>query len=64
MNKEVVRYSETFKLQVVSELESGKFKCISEARKRYGIRGCGTIEHWIKKNSHKNPQDAKKNKEK
>lgn len=47
MNKEVVRYSEAFKVQVVSELESGKFKCIFEARKRYDIRGCGTIENWI-----------------
>jgi len=49
MNKEILRYSEAFKLQVVSELESGKFKCIFEARKRYDIRGCGTIENWIKK---------------
>jgi len=49
MNKEVLRYSEAFKLQVVSELESGKFECIFEARKRYGIRGCGTIERWIRK---------------
>jgi len=47
MNKETLRYSEAFKLQVVSELESGKFKCIFEARKRYNIRGCGTIENWI-----------------
>jgi len=47
MNKETLRYSEAFKLQVVSELESGKFKCIFEARKRYDIRGCGTIENWI-----------------
>ena len=49
MNKEVIRYSDAFKLQVVSELESGKFKCIFEARKRYDIRGCGTIENWMKK---------------
>jgi transposase-like protein len=49
MNKEVIRYSDAFKLQVVSELESGKFKCIFEARKRYGIRGASTIETWIKK---------------
>lgn len=49
MKKEVLRYSEAFKLQVVSELESGKFNCIFEARKRYNIRGCGTIESWIKR---------------
>jgi transposase-like protein len=49
MNKEVVRYSEAFKLQVISELESGKFKSIFEAKNRYGIRGCDTIGYWIKK---------------
>jgi len=49
MNKETLRHSEAFKLQVVSELESGKFKCIFETMKRYDIRGCGTIERWIRK---------------
>ena len=49
MNKESLRYSEAFKLQVVSELESGKFSCIFEARKRYAIKGCGTVENWIRK---------------
>jgi transposase-like protein len=49
MNKEIIRYSDAFKLQVVSELESGKFKCIFEARKRYDIRGCGTIDSWMRK---------------
>ena len=47
MKKEVVRYSEAFKLQVVSEIESGKFKSLHEAQKRYGIRGSGTITYWI-----------------
>ena len=49
MKKEVLRYSEAFKLQVVSELESGKFNCIFEARKRYNIRGCGTVERWMRR---------------
>jgi transposase-like protein len=49
MENTVVRYSEAFKLQVVSELESGKFKCIFEARRRYAIRGVGTVERWIRK---------------
>ncbi len=49
MNKEVLRYSEAFKLQVVSELASGKFNCIFETRKRYNIRGCGTVENWIRR---------------
>ena len=49
MKKEVVRYSEAFKLQVVSELESGKLKSLNEAQKRYGIHGSGTIRYWINK---------------
>ena len=49
MKKNIVRYSDAFKIQVVSELESGKFKCIFEARKRYAIRGVGTVENWIRK---------------
>ena len=49
MKKEVVRYSEAFKLQIVSEIESGKFKSIFEAMKRYDIRGTSTIQRWIEK---------------
>ena len=49
MKKEVIRYSEAFKLQVVSELESRKFSCVFEAKNRYGIRGSNTIKRWIKK---------------
>jgi transposase-like protein len=49
MKKHILRYSDAFKIQVVSELESGKFSCIFEARKRYAIKGCGTVENWIRK---------------
>ena len=49
MKKSVVRYSEAFKLQVVSELETGKLGCIFEARKRYAIKGVGTVDRWIRK---------------
>ncbi len=49
MGKTVIRYSEAFKLKVVNELESGKLSCVYEARIRYGIRGCGTIECWLRK---------------
>ena len=49
MNKTIVRYSESFKLKVVSELESGKLSSYSEARNLYGIRGCDTIQKWISK---------------
>jgi len=49
MSKTVIRYSEAFKLKIVKELESGKLSCVHEARMRYGIRGCGTIECWVRK---------------
>jgi transposase-like protein len=44
-----VRYSEAFKHQVVSDLESGKLCSIEEARKRYGIGGGETVQRWIRK---------------
>ena len=44
-----IRYSEAFKLQVLRELESGKFKTKAAAYRAYGIRGCGTIERWATK---------------
>ena len=49
MSRTVIRYSEAFKLQVVNELESGKFRTHQEARQTYGIRGCSTIPYWLKK---------------
>ena len=45
----VCRYSEAFKLTVVSELGSGKLKSISEAQRRYGITGATTVQRWVKK---------------
>ena len=48
MQKEVIRYSESFKLQVVSELASGKFRTHAEAREAYGINGHATIRSWLK----------------
>jgi len=49
MAKQVVRYSESFKMQVISELESGKVASMAEARRKYGIKGGGTIKGWLKK---------------
>ena len=43
-----MRYSEAFKLQVVRELETGRFSCPWAAARAYGIRGCGTIQVWVK----------------
>lgn len=49
MGKKVVRYSEAFKMQVVSELESGTLDSIAAARSRYGIAGGNTVQNWLKK---------------
>ncbi len=49
MRRSVVRYSEAFKRQVVSELERGKFTSTYEATKVYGIRGAGTVSYWMRK---------------
>lgn len=43
-----IRYSLAFKQKVVSEIELGQFN-VHQARKFYGINGCGTIEAWIRK---------------
>ena len=37
MQETVVRYSESFKLRIVQELEEGKLRSINEAKKKYGI---------------------------
>jgi transposase-like protein len=43
----VVRYSEAFKLQVVDELERGRFGSPFEAARAYGIGGDHTVRHWV-----------------
>ena len=45
----VRRYSEAFKLQVVSELESGKLANVAEASRRYGIDGNSTVANWLRR---------------
>ena len=47
MTKKVRRYSEAFKMQVVSEYEAGSN--ISDWQKKYDITGGSTIRRWIKK---------------
>jgi transposase len=46
---ESVRYSEAFKHQVVSELESGKFSGPYAASQAYGIGGTMTVMGWLRK---------------
>ena len=45
----VVRYSMSFKRQVIEELESGRFSSITEAQSHYGISGNCTIQKWLRK---------------
>jgi transposase len=46
--KPVIRYSEAFKMAVVGELESQGLTIIA-VRRKYGIRGAGTVESWLGK---------------
>ena len=45
----IIKYSEAFKLQVLRELEEGKFSSKEAIRRAYGIHGGGTIGNWIAK---------------
>jgi transposase-like protein len=47
--RDVVRYSEAFKLRLVEDVANGKYASLDEARRRNGIRGGGTLAMWIKK---------------
>ena len=44
----IIRYSKAFQQKVISEIESGKLT-IAEARKIYDIKGCDTIQNWLRK---------------
>jgi transposase len=46
--KDVVRYSEAFKLRLVEDAANGKYQSLDEAGRRNGIRGCSTLSKWIK----------------
>lgn len=51
MKKRIMkRYSEAFKRQVVSEYEEGF--SVQDLRRKYGVTGNSTIEHWIKQYAH------------
>jgi transposase-like protein len=49
MRRQVIRYSEAFKMQVINELESGTLPTVAAARERYGIRGGNTVQYWLKR---------------
>jgi transposase-like protein len=48
MSRTVLRYSLAFQQKVVREIESGELS-IGDARRLYDIRGCETIQKWIRK---------------
>ena len=47
LERTVIRYSMSFKQQVVEQLESGCFGSICEAQEHFGIRGASTIKRWL-----------------
>jgi transposase-like protein len=47
MSKQAIRYSEAFKMQVVSDVEKGRFGSIYEASEAYGICGKTTVRRWV-----------------
>jgi len=46
--KPAIRYSEAFKREVVGELEREGL-AFGEVRRKYGIKGMGTIQGWVGK---------------
>ena len=44
--KPAVRYSESFKMQLVRELEAGGIN-FNQMMRKYGIRGYGTLQRWV-----------------
>jgi transposase-like protein len=46
--KDVIRYSEAFKLRLVEDVAGGKYLSLEEAKRRNGIRGNTTLNKWIK----------------
>ena len=47
VEKTLIRYSNSFKLMIVQEIEEGQ--AIEAIRRKYGIGGGTTIQMWIKK---------------
>lgn len=45
---EVIRYSEAFKLQVVREVETGRYSGCFAAAQCYGIGSPATVSRWVR----------------
>jgi transposase len=48
VSKNVMKYSEAFKQQVVSDIEEGRFRSPHEASQAYGIGGHTTVRCWVR----------------
>ena len=46
--KQIISYSEAFKMEVVQEMEAQGLNS-NQVRQKYGIRGGGTVEMWARK---------------
>jgi transposase len=49
VSSQTMIYSEAFKLQVVNDLETGRFSSPHEVSRAYGIRGANTVARWVRK---------------
>jgi transposase-like protein len=49
MKREIVKYSDDFKLTVIKLLEDGTIESIEAARRMFNIKGSSIISRWIKK---------------
>lgn len=43
----VIRYSKSFKLQLVREVEDGKL-CVAAVQRKYNIKGAATVMRWVR----------------
>ena len=43
-----IRYSEAYKLQVVRDLEQGRFANVGAAGRAYGVNGAETVANWVR----------------
>jgi transposase-like protein len=51
VRQSAIRYSESFKMAVVRELEEGEMP-FETLRRKYGIKGTATISRWARKYGH------------
>jgi transposase-like protein len=57
--RDVIRYSEAFKLRLADDIGNGKYKSPGEARRRNGIRGGPAVKGWIKRYGRELPERVK-----